>query len=202
MKYQELELKYYVVDLAKIEQQLKALGAVCIEPRVKEINLRFDTADYSLTRAGNALRLRFDTQARLTFKGPSEFQEGVRLRQEIEFVADNFQAARDFLIALGYQISVIYEKIRTVYAIGDVHVFLDELPYGDFVEIEGPDAAQIQEINDQLGLQWETKIAESYTVLFERLREKLNLTFRDLVFEEFRDLQLSAADLGVQPADL
>lgn len=202
MKYQELELKYYVVDLAKIEQQLKALGAVCIEPRVKEINLRFDTADYSLTRAGNALRLRFDTQARLTFKGPSEFQEGVRLRQEIEFVADNFQAARDFLIALGYQISVIYEKIRTVYAIGDVHVFLDELPYGDFVEIEGPDAAQIQEVNDQLGLQWETKIAESYTVLFERLREKLNLTFRDLVFEEFRDLQLSAADLGVQPADL
>ncbi len=155
-----------------------------------------------LRGAGNALRLRFDTQARLTFKGPSEFQEGVRLRQEIEFVADNFQAARDFLIALGYQISVIYEKIRTVYAIGDVHVFLDELPYGDFVEIEGPDAAQIQEVNDQLGLQWETKIAESYTVLFERLREKLNLTFRDLVFEEFRDLQLSAADLGVQPADL
>ncbi len=33
MKYQELELKYYVVDLARIEQQLKALGAVCIEPR-------------------------------------------------------------------------------------------------------------------------------------------------------------------------
>lgn len=201
MKYQELELKYYVLDLPRLEQRLLGLDAKCIEPRVKEINLRFDTADFSLSRSGKALRLRYDTQARLTYKGPSESVEGVRLRQEIEFVADNFQAAQAFLTALGYQVSVIYEKMRTVYAIGDVHVFLDELPYGNFIEIEGPDPAQIQMVNVQLGLDWETRIAESYTVLFDRLREKLNLPFRDLVFEEFANIPIGAADLGVQPAD-
>jgi adenylate cyclase, class 2 len=201
MNYQELELKYYVSELTRIETMLNASGAVCFEPRVKEINLRFDTADFSLSHQGKALRLRYDTKARLTFKGPSISQEGVRLRQEIEFVADNFEAAQAFLDALGFQISMIYEKFRTVYSVGNVHVFLDELPYGNFIEIEGPDPAQILAVNEQLGLNWETRIAESYTVLFERLRDKLKLNFRDLIFENFEGIDLQAVDLGVQPAD-
>jgi adenylate cyclase, class 2 len=201
MNYQELELKYYVNNLAAIEACLQRLNATCFQPRVKEINLRFDTDDFALSRQGKALRLRYDTQARLTFKGPSVSQEGVRLRQEIEFVADNFQAAQAFLVALGYQVSVIYEKFRTVYAIGEVHVFLDELPFGNFIEIEGPDPGQIRIVNDQLGLNWETRIAESYTVLFERLRINSNLNFRDLIFDNFEGVQLHAEDLGVQPGD-
>ena len=202
MEYQELELKYYVLDLARIETSLTALGAVCDQPRTQEINLRFDTPDYSLSREGKALRLRYDTQARLTYKGPSQSEEGIRLREEIEFVVDNFQAARTFLIALGYQVSLIYEKYRSGYLLGDVHILLDELPYGNFVEIEGPNPEKILAVNQQLGLNWEKRIPESYTILFERLRLTKGLTFRDLIFENFQELPVTSADLEVQPADI
>ncbi len=201
MNFQELELKYYIQDLSRLQTQVHSLGAVCDQERVLEINLRFDRPDYSLSKNGQALRLRFDTQARLTFKGPSEAQEGIRLRQEIEFVASDYQAAREFLHALGFQVILVYEKYRTGYKLGDVHVLLDELPYGNFVEIEGPDPAQILEVNNRLGLNFERRVAESYTVLFERLRDQLHLPARDLVFESFAQMQITAADLNVQPAD-
>jgi adenylate cyclase, class 2 len=201
MEYQELELKYYVHDLARIERLLIALGAICDQPRTREINLRFDTPDNSLSYAGKALRLRYDTQARLTFKGPSQSREGIRLREEIEFVVDNFQAAQTFLIALGYQISIIYEKYRSGYLLGDVHILLDELPYGTFVEIEGPDPTKIITVNEQLGLNWEARIPESYTILFERLRNNMGFLFRDLIFDNFQDLRISSADLEVKSAD-
>jgi adenylate cyclase, class 2 len=202
MNYQELELKYFVADLPAIEKRLIGLGAELYQERVREINLRFDTPDFSLSRAGKALRLRFDTQARLTFKGPSEDLQGVRLRQEIEFVADNFQAAQAFIIALGYQISMIYEKFRSGYTLGGVSILLDELPFGNFIEIEGSNPDVIREVNDALGLHWDLRISESYTVLFERVRSKLQLPFRDLVFENFEKLDIQPMDLGVQPADL
>ncbi|MCU0488954.1 MAG: class IV adenylate cyclase [Anaerolineales bacterium] len=201
MNFQELELKYYVKDLSRLQTQVQALGSVCDQERVLEINLRFDRPDYLLSKNGQALRLRYDTHARLTFKGPSQAQEGIRLRQEIEFVASDYQAARAFLLALGFQVVLIYEKYRTGYKLGDVHILLDELPYGNFVEIEGPDPAQILEVNNRLGLNFERRVEESYTVLFERLRDQLHLPTRDLVFESFAQIPITADDLGVQPAD-
>ena len=195
MEYQELELKYYVHDLARIERLLIALGAICDQPRTREINLRFDTPDNSLSYAGKALRLRYDTQARLTFKGPSQSQEGIRLREEIEFVVDNFQAAQTFLIALGYQISIIYEKYRTTYQLNDCLLMLDELPFGNFLEIEGKDAAAIKKTAVHLHLNWDMRIKMSYLAIFYRLKEKFGLKANNLVFSEVTQTQITTEDL-------
>jgi adenylate cyclase class 2 len=199
--FQELELKYYVNDLNRLQERVISLGAECTQTRVQEINLRFDLPGYELSAAGKALRLRYDTEARLTFKGPSQSAEGVRLRQEIEFIADNYQAAREFLLALGYQVILVYEKFRTTYMFDNVQILLDELPYGNFIEIEGVAPVKIREVSQYLGLNWEARISESYTVLFDRLRDQLNLNFNNLVFESFQGLKITAQDLNVLPAD-
>jgi adenylate cyclase class 2 len=198
---QESEVKYYISDLPALERRLQSLGAQLVQPRVHEINLRFDVADGELVKTGQVLRLRQDSEARLTYKGPSQTEEGVRVRQEIEFIVSDHRAARAFLEALGYHVSMGYEKYRTSYDLGGAHVVLDEMPYGDFTEIEGPDPAIIQAVNQRLGLDWETRVPESYTVLFELLREKLGLPFTDLTFENFQQLSISPADLDVRPAD-
>lgn len=202
MKNQELEVKFYVQDLALIEQRLISLGAVLVQPRTFEINLRFDTLDLALTRNLRVLRLRQDTAARMTFKGPAYGSEGVRVRQEIEFVVDDFEAARDLLEALGYQVSMCYEKYRTVYDLGEVHITLDEMPYGNFVEIEGPDPESIFAVNSDIGLIWEARAFESYVVIFERLKEELGLEFRDLSFENFAGLEISPDQMKLPFADL
>jgi adenylate cyclase class 2 len=154
-----------------------------------------------LTRQGRALRLRHDIIDRLTYKGPGFSQEGVHARQEIEFTVSSFQAASDFLQALGYQVSLMYEKYRTTYQLEDMEITLDEMPYGNFIEIEGPVPADIQDASHRLDLDWEQRILAAYTVLFERLKQRLNLPFRDLIFENFRDLKITPEDMDVLPAD-
>jgi adenylate cyclase class 2 len=197
----ELEVKFYLADLPALEARLRALGARLVQASLHEVNLRFDTPDRDLTRSYQVLRLRQDTAARMTYKGPGKDKDGVRLRQEIEFSVSNFEAARDLLLALGYQVSVMYEKYRTTYALDEVEVTLDQMPYGNFAEIEGPDPASIHRASERLGLNWERRGLESYTALFERLRTALGFTFRDLVFDNFRGLKITPADLGLQPAD-
>ena len=197
----ELEIKLFLTNLAVLQARLEEAGAQLLWQRIHEINLRYDTPDQRLTKNYQVLRLRQDNEAHITYKGPGEIISGVHDRREIEFIVDNFQAADQLLQALGYQISLMYEKYRTTYSMSDVMVTLDEMPYGDFIEIEGPDAKSIQAVTKQLGLRWEARVLASYTSLFEHLKTTHDLRFRDLSFENFAGLSISPQDLGVQPAD-
>lgn len=198
---QELEIKLYLSDLTAFQHQVEKMGGRLVEPRLHEINLRFDTPQGDLTRSAQVLRLRQDTAARLTYKGPGETVGGVHARREIEFTVSDYQSAQLLLETLGYQVSLMYEKFRTTYLMEDLQITLDEMPYGNFTEIEGSDPAAIRATVRRLGVNWDARILESYTSLFDLLRKKLNLTFRDLSFENFSELNISPVDLGVTPAD-
>lgn len=187
---QELEVKFYVKNLLPFEQKLKQLNATLIQPRTHEINLRFDTPDQSLSRSYQVLRLRQDQEARLTYKGPGEVLEGVRIRREIEFSVSDFRSAQSFLEALGYQVIFMYEKYRSVYRFNDMLVMLDEMPVGYFLELEGANPEMILSTSQILGLRWETRILDSYTVLFDRVRQSCGLNIRDLSFDNFRGIEI------------
>jgi adenylate cyclase class 2 len=198
---QELEVKFYLNHPAQLQSRLEELGARLEQPRTHEINLRFDTPALDLLHSGRLLRLRQDAAAHITYKGPGRVEGGVRLRQELEFIASDFAMARAVIEALGYEVMMMYEKQRATYVLGNVLVTLDEMPYGNFAEIEGPDGESIQQAAVQLGLDWQQRILESYTVLFDQARQVLGFTFRDLSFENFAGLSISPAALGVQAAD-
>ena len=100
---QEIEAKFYVRDLKKIESRLQDLEARLIQPRVLETNTRFDLPDARLRSEGRVLRLRQDMEARLTYKGAGKSEQGIVNRTEIEFVVGDFEQAKLFLEALGYQ---------------------------------------------------------------------------------------------------
>jgi adenylate cyclase class 2 len=198
---QELEVKLYLSNLPAFQRKVEALGGQLTEPRLHEINLRFDTIDGELNRTAQVLRLRQDTAARLTYKGPGETIDGVHARREIEFTVSDYHSAKALLETLGYQISLMYEKYRTTYILDGLQITLDEMPYGNFTEIEGSQAADIHTAAEKLNLKWEARILDSYTSLFSRLRAELGFTFRDLSFENFSALDISPTDLGITPAD-
>lgn len=189
-----------VARLAEIERRLLALDAGLVQARTHELNLRFDTSQGALAQAGHVLRLRRDDSVRLTYKDSGRQESGALSRQEIEFVASDFDLARDFLMALGYQIVFVYEKYRTTYALEDVEFMLDELPYGDFVEIEG-EVADLRSAAKRLGLDWATAISRSYHDIFQQVRNEQSLPFRDLTFENFAGISPRPTELGVQLAD-
>jgi adenylate cyclase, class 2 len=200
-KDREIEVKFYLRDLAGVSQRLRDLGAELAAPRVFEANLRFDTRGRELTKARQVLRLRQDQRARMTFKGPAEAGSEVISREEIEFEVSDFSAAQRLLEALGYEVSAMYEKFRATYHLGGLEVVLDELPYGSFIEIEGPDGEAIQAAALQLGLRWEARCTDSYLGLFERLRAQKWFEGKDLSFRSFKGINIVPEDLGLDYAD-
>ena len=198
----EVEVKFYLTDLETYEKRVRSIGATLIRPRTREVNYRFDTPDMMLSRERRVLRLRQDTSTILTYKGPAQPNDSVSVRPEIELEVNDFMAASDLLEALGFQLNVKYEKWRTIYQLGELEITLDEMPFGNFTEIEGGDPPQIQKAASLLALDWNTRILQSYLMLFDRLKTNKELPIQDLTFEALKDLEITAADLGVKASDV
>jgi adenylate cyclase, class 2 len=198
---QEIEVKFPVRDLAAAASRLEARGAVVSAARVHEINLRFDTPEGTLAREHQVLRLRQDAGAVMTYKGAAQPDSEVSSRQEIEFQVSDLGAARRLLEALGFIVSIMYEKYRTTYMLNDLTIVLDEMPFGNFIEIEGPDAVSIRGLSEQLALDWEARSTASYLALFSILSETRGLTAKNLAFAEFEGFQVSMEDMNLRYAD-
>ncbi|MEN6409411.1 MAG: class IV adenylate cyclase [Anaerolineaceae bacterium] len=201
MAEQELEVKFYINDLAALENRLKKAGGSLVYPRTFEINLRYDNPAGELSRNHRVLRLRQDTAAVLTYKGPSQAREDVSARQEIEVIVSDFTAAQHLLEALGMVVVFLYEKQRTTYDLNGVKVTLDEVPFGHFIEVEGPDAETIKAVAKKLDVSWDARSTSSYSAIFGLLKAKKKLSFNDMTFANFQNITITPEDLDMIPAD-
>ncbi|MEX2144572.1 MAG: class IV adenylate cyclase [Anaerolineales bacterium] len=197
----ELEVKFHIHDLPEMEKRLVSCGANLVQPRTHEYNLRFDTLGGDLSQRESMLRLRRDSASHVTYKGPSTTLGGVLARQEIEFDVSNFAAAQKLIEALGFRSKFVYEKYRTTYALEGLKITLDEMPYGDFVEVEGKQAEAIQTAAKKLKLDWAERLPETYISIFRRLKELFSLHFNDLTFENFKNVEYDLERAGVHIAD-
>lgn len=191
-RYTETEVKLYVPDLGAVEKRLQAVGAQVIAPRVFERNVRYNDASGGLVSSGQVLRLRQDTRVRLTYKGQGAVLAGSALtRFEAEVEVSDFDAMQAILTRLGYTPYMVYEKYRTTYALSGTEVVLDELPYGNFVEIEG-EPEVIETVIARLDLTGARRYPRSYAALFDSVRHHLGLAFTDLTFANFSGIEVPA----------
>ncbi len=198
---QEIEVKFLLNDYSALMQKIAALQLPCSQERIHEFNLRYDLPDGSLVARKQVLRLRKDTQARLTFKGPGVMDEEVLSRKEVEVEVSDFDTTRRLLEALGYQVVMMYEKYRANYLMDNLVMSVDETPLGLFVELEGESPAQVRQAAGRLGFDWEARINLSYSALLSLFNQKTGHTFRDLSFENFAELDVTPSDLGLSFAD-
>lgn len=199
---QEIEAKFYIRDMNRMQARLHKLGARVIHDRIFETNLRFDRPDGGLRSEGRVLRLRQDSQSRLTYKGASEDHHGILSRVEIEFVVDDFEKTKLLLEALGYQTVLTYEKYRITFALDGLLIMLDELPFGNFIEIEGEDMDLIRTLAGRLNLDWDAAIPAGYHVLFTRLcAAQPQLDSARLTFSALQGIQVKPAELSIRAAD-
>lgn len=199
---QEIEVKFLISNLPALLNKIESLGALTLRPRMLEINLRFDTPNHKLSERAQVLRLRQDDQAILTFKSPGEIVNGVISRTELEVVVSNFQTARAILEALGFQVFMTYEKYRQNFKLNDLVASVDEMPYGNFIELEGSSPEHVRATADLLGLDWNQRINLSYTALLGLYNQNTGNSFRDLSFETFSGLRVLPEQLGLAYADL
>lgn len=201
MNYEEVEIKLYIADINNIRKKIEAIPFEILEPRIHEINYRYDTHENRLSQNNQVLRLRKDKTNRITYKGAGRVSDGTLVRREIEITVDNFTAADMLLESIGFTIQLIYEKYRTTYGYQSAVISVDELPFGNFIEIEADSPKMIKRITDLLGLKSSASIFDSYTGLFDKLCNNYGLNIRDLTFDNFSDLGVTATMLRVQPAD-
>ena len=198
---QEIEVKFLISNLPALLEKIGNLGAIELRPRELEVNLRFDTHDRKLSDRAQVLRLRRDDQAILTFKSPGEIVDGVISRTELEVVVSDFQSTRAILEALGFQVFMTYEKYRQNFRLNDLVASVDEMPYGNFIELEGSSPEHVRATAALLGLDWDQRINLSYTALLGLYNQNTGNAFRDLSFETFTGLRVLPEELGLAYAD-
>lgn len=186
----ETEVKFYAPDLQAVAQMLEVIGAKLTAPRIYERNVRYEDATNTLSERGIVVRLREDSRVRLTYKEPpvSPFtSSNLSYRYEAEVEVSDFATMELILGKLGYHPYLVYEKYRTTYELDEAEIVLDEMPYGNFIEIEGaPDA--IEQVIIKLDLQDKKRYVTNYIRLFENLQHHLGLKLADLTFANFEGI--------------
>lgn len=190
----EIEVKFLLDDPQELKRQLEQFGAAKKSERY-EWNTRLESTTNPLLGQGKMLRIRRaerngDTDFIVTVKvDPTDNNEtSYRVRREIEFKAQSDEATLLALFnELGYQSDWHYEKRREVFIWEDVEIDLDEMPFGWFVEFEGPREGLEKLIQK---LEWGSKprVLASYQEIFRHVQAALDLPDIDLTFDNFQDI--------------
>lgn len=144
----EVELKAVVDDVDGCRRRLEAAGArLVFEGRLDD--RRYDTADRRLGNSDQMLRVRSleeasGRRATLDWKGPTRYEDGYKVRDELSADAADAEPLNAILERLGY--AVVMEVGRDVvqYALGDATVRFERYARMDtLVEVEGaPDSIE------------------------------------------------------------
>jgi adenylate cyclase, class 2 len=195
-KQLEVEVKFLVADLPAFRKRLLAAGGTLQKERVFERNVRFDTPDNDLLKKGELLRLRQDTAVRITFKGEvaEALTSEAKVREELEVSVTDFDTTAQIFGRLGFDPVQVYEKYRETFVLGEIEIVLDEMPYGDFVELEGEEVA-IKMAATDLGLTWSKRVNNNYLGLMADLKRFHQLDFDDLTFANFEGRGVSVGDM-------
>ncbi len=134
----ETEKKYRLDKrrLVELNARLAEIGAVFSSERFEENYLHRGGI---LDENGAVLRLRkVADKTYLTYKERIPGDSGFKHKIEFETLVSDVDETEAIIGKLGYKLSVVYEKHRKVWHIGECEVVLDELPFGRYMEIEGP----------------------------------------------------------------
>ncbi len=193
MENLETEVKFFLPDVNPIRRRIIEIGAD-FKGRVFETNLRFEDDDKRLIQKKSLLRLRKDIKTTLTFKSEPPFKDDqFKTLREFEVEVSDFSGMKQILESLGFHEEQVYEKWRETFVLSNTHLCLDTMPYGDFLEIEGP-KQHIKDLASRIGLKWPKRILLNYLAIFDVIRKQLNLGFSDVTFENFKNIRFDLAE--------
>lgn len=133
----EVEKKYRLdkARRAQVINELKEVGAQ-FQSDEDEENIIYGGG--TLDTQGAVLRIRItNAKSTLTFKRRLDDSFGAKTQLEHETVFENAAELQEILRNLGLEPRVVYEKRRATWKFRETEVVLDELPFGDYMEIEG-----------------------------------------------------------------
>ena len=138
----EVELKAVVDDVAERRKKVEHAGAeLSFEGKISDRRYDFPTGD--LSSRDEVLRTRTyvskgSTKTYLDWKGPTEFRDVYKVREEITTPVDDFASLEMILQKLGLQLAMEIDREIAQYQLGGATVRFEIYPRMDpLVEVEG-----------------------------------------------------------------
>jgi len=147
----EIEKKYRLAtgQRDRVRQALLGAGATCLGSELEE-NTLYKSDSIDLNRAVLRVR-RTPERTVLTYKERLPTESDIKHQKEDETEVSDADSLEKILVRLGCVRSVVYEKRRETWQLGEAEIVLDELPFGWFMEIEA-DVDEIRRLKSELAL--------------------------------------------------
>ncbi|MDD2840426.1 MAG: class IV adenylate cyclase [Rickettsiales bacterium] len=184
----EIEYKFKINNKKEVKNILDKIAEKSYN-RQYQSNIMFDNKDGLMQTTNSRVRLRLlgDTGNKvLTYKKPLESVNGAKreIEYEINF-SDKDEQIEKIINAMEFHITTSYERYRTEWKIGKVHITIDEYPFADFVEIEG-EQEEIEEVAKKLELDFKNALDKPADTLFQEWRKEKGLGFKtEMRFEDY-----------------
>ena len=152
----EVELKAVVDDVAQRRQNVESAGGT-LSFEGKMSDRRYDFPSRDLSSKDEVLRVRSyiggkSTKTYLDWKGPTEFRDVYKVREEITTAVDDFVSLETILLKLGLEVISEIDRDIAQYQLGGATIRFEIYPRMDaLVEVEGEPAA-IEAAIDALGI--------------------------------------------------
>ena len=160
----EIEKKYRLTrkQRAEVLRRLPQIGAKRSGEEFEENTLY---AGEALDLSRSVLRLRrVGKRAILTYKERFATRSDIKHQREDETAVADAEAMELILEALGFTAALVYEKRRETWTLEKTEIVIDELPFGLFMEIEGPEAG-IVDVENKLAIKGLRAEAATYPQL-------------------------------------
>ncbi|HEV7683545.1 MAG TPA: class IV adenylate cyclase [Pyrinomonadaceae bacterium] len=147
----EIEKKYRLSKKQRtaVLLRLPKIGGKRIGEEFEENTLY---AGNGLDMGRSVLRLRrIGKRGILTYKERFPTRSDIKHQREDETRVADPDAMELILDALGFRPALVYEKRRETWTLGNAEIVIDELPFGLFMEIEGPEES-IRDIESKLAI--------------------------------------------------
>lgn len=180
----EIEAKFLNQNHEEIRGKLEQLGALCQYPQQLIRRTVFDYPDRRLQakRAWVRLRQELDGSIELMVKRVADDSLGQTFEQPV--TVGDYDAAQQFLLALGLEIKAEQQSKREVWRLDEVEIMLDEWPWvKPFIEIEAPTEQAVKVMSAKLNLNWQEAQFGGVTPVY--------LAEYDITQQEFEALDLS-----------
>jgi len=172
----EVELKSVVDDVDACRRRLEGAGArLTFEGRLED--RRYDDADGRLGDADQLLRVRSfggadGGRATLEWKGPTRYEDGYKVREEISVEAADASSVHTLLERLGYAVAVEIDRDVAQYVLDRATIRFERYPHMDvLVEVEGPPEA-IERAIEALGIPRERFSADRLATFMARFEAR------------------------------
>ncbi len=169
----ETEKKYRLDKRSLVEftARLAELGATFSNERFEENYLY---RNGSLDENTGVLRIRkIAGTTFLTYKERLKNDSEFKTKVEHETMVSDAIETELIVAKLGYRLAVVYEKHRKTWHLNECEVVLDELPFGQYMEIEG-EPAEILKVENLLGAEELETETRGYSRLTTKVGKLVN----------------------------